>query len=81
MSRARVAWKCPFKLPSSNEAVHTTRLVILSPKAIDAEAFDKLVPLVYAELRRVAHRYMRREHPGHSLQTTALVQRSLRSLD
>ena len=36
-------------------------------------AFEKLVPLVYAELRRVAHRYMGRERPGHSLQTTALV--------
>src|SRR5437773_167487 len=36
-------------------------------------AFEKLVPLVYAELRRVAHRYMGRERPGHSLQTTALA--------
>jgi RNA polymerase sigma factor (TIGR02999 family) len=36
-------------------------------------AFEKLVPLVYAELRRLAHRYMGRERPGHSLQTTALV--------
>src|SRR5437879_2319086 len=36
-------------------------------------AFEKLVPLVYAELRRVAHRYMGRERPGHSLQITALV--------
>lgn len=36
-------------------------------------ALDKLMPLVYDELRRVAHQYMRREHPGHTLQTTALV--------
>jgi RNA polymerase sigma factor (TIGR02999 family) len=36
-------------------------------------ALEGLVPLVYAELRRVAHRYMKRERPGHSLQTTALV--------
>src|SRR5438874_13285019 len=36
-------------------------------------AFEQLVPLVYAELRRVAHRYMGRERPGPSLQTTALV--------
>jgi RNA polymerase sigma factor (TIGR02999 family) len=36
-------------------------------------ALAKLTPLVYAELRRVAHRYMGRERPGHSLQTTALV--------
>jgi RNA polymerase sigma-70 factor (ECF subfamily) len=39
----------------------------------DQSAFDKLVPLVYEELRRLAHRYMGREHSGHTLQTTALV--------
>lgn len=39
----------------------------------DQEAFDRLVPLVYAELRRLAHGYMRGERPGHSLQTTALI--------
>jgi RNA polymerase sigma factor (TIGR02999 family) len=32
-----------------------------------------LVPLVYDELRRLAHHYMRAERPGHVLQTTALV--------
>lgn len=36
-------------------------------------ALEKLVPLVYAELRRLAHRYMRGEHPGHTLQTSALI--------
>jgi RNA polymerase sigma factor (TIGR02999 family) len=45
-------------------------------------ALEKLVPLVYAELRRVAHRYMGREHPGHTLQTTALVNEAyLRLID
>ncbi len=39
----------------------------------DQAAFDKLVPLVYEELRRLAHHYMSREHAGHTLQTTALV--------
>ena len=39
----------------------------------DAAALDQLVPLVEAELRRLAHRYVRRERPGHLLQTTALV--------
>jgi RNA polymerase sigma factor (TIGR02999 family) len=39
----------------------------------DREALDKLTPIVYEELRRLARRYMRRERPGHSLQTTALV--------
>jgi len=39
----------------------------------EAEAFDRLVPLVHAELRRLAVRYMSREQPGHTLQATALV--------
>src|SRR4030095_8603375 len=39
----------------------------------DQAALERLMRLVYDELRRVAHNYMRREHPGHTLQTTALV--------
>src|SRR6266571_2118098 len=39
----------------------------------DQFALGELTPIVYAELRRLAHRYMRGERPGHSLQTTALV--------
>src|SRR5215467_2842533 len=49
-----------------------TRL-LLAWNAGEETALDKLIPLVYTELRRVAHRYMRRERLGHSLQTTALV--------
>jgi RNA polymerase sigma factor (TIGR02999 family) len=36
-------------------------------------ALEQLMPLVYEELHRLARHYMRREHPGHTLQTTALV--------
>ena len=39
----------------------------------DADAFGRLLPLVYDELRRVARGNLRREHPGHTLQATALV--------
>jgi RNA polymerase sigma factor (TIGR02999 family) len=39
----------------------------------DQLALDALTPVVYAELRRLAHRYMRGERRNHSLQTTALV--------
>ena len=39
----------------------------------DAAALDQLVPIVYEELHRQAQRYLRREAPGHTLQTTALV--------
>ena len=39
----------------------------------DQAALEKLMPLVYVELHRLAKGYMRREHAGHSLQTSALV--------
>ena len=39
----------------------------------DQGALEQLIPLVYAELRSLAARYMRREKAGHTLQTTALV--------
>lgn len=39
----------------------------------DKAALDKLIPLVYKELRRLAHQYMRRERAGHTLQTSALI--------
>ena len=39
----------------------------------DRDALDSLTPLVYHELHRLARRYMRGERPGHSLQTSALV--------
>lgn len=39
----------------------------------DGEARDALVTLTYDELRRIAHRYLRGERVGHTLQTTALV--------
>jgi RNA polymerase sigma factor (TIGR02999 family) len=39
----------------------------------DRQALDRLTPVVYGELRRLARSYLRRERAGHSLQTTALV--------
>jgi RNA polymerase sigma factor (TIGR02999 family) len=48
----------------------------------DAAALDRLIPLAYAELRRIAHRYMRDERRNHPLQTTALVHEAyLRLID
>jgi RNA polymerase sigma factor (TIGR02999 family) len=47
--------------------------LLLSWRQGDAAALDRLVPLVYDELRRVARGHLRREPPGHSLQATALV--------
>ena len=39
----------------------------------DKAALDRVIPLVYQELRRLAHRQMRRERASHTLQTTALI--------
>jgi RNA polymerase sigma factor (TIGR02999 family) len=39
----------------------------------DDQALGKLTPLLYKELHRMAHRYMRQERPNHTLQTTALI--------
>ena len=48
----------------------------------DKTAFDRLIPLVHSELRRLAHRQMRRERSGATLQTTALVNEAyLRLID
>jgi RNA polymerase sigma factor (TIGR02999 family) len=48
----------------------------------DESALERLIPLVHAELRRLAKRYMGRERPGHTLQTTALVNEAyLRLID
>jgi RNA polymerase sigma-70 factor (ECF subfamily) len=48
----------------------------------DKDALDKLLPIVYDELRRQAARYLRRERPGHTLQTTALIHEAyLRLID
>jgi RNA polymerase sigma-70 factor, ECF subfamily len=64
--------------PSSQEV---TRL-LLAWRDGDREALERLTPLVYGELRRMAHRYMRRERSDHTLQTSALVNEAfLRLID
>ena len=48
----------------------------------DQAALEELLPLVNSELRQLARRYMRRESPGHTLQTSALVNEAyLRLID
>jgi len=53
----------------------TSELTVLLKdwKQGDATALERLTPLIYDELRRIAHRYAQRERNGHTLQTTALV--------
>jgi RNA polymerase sigma factor (TIGR02999 family) len=43
----------------------------------DSQALEKLIPLVDDELKKIAHAYMSRERPEHTLQTTALVNEAL----
>ncbi len=59
-----------MRIPSSPHEI--TQLLAEWSKGNQA-ALDKLYPLVYKELRRLAHGYLRRERKGHTLQTTALI--------
>jgi len=57
----------------SQPSTHEVTQLLVEWSNGDKAALDRLMPLVHAELRRLAHRYMSRERPGHTLQTTALV--------
>jgi RNA polymerase sigma factor (TIGR02999 family) len=59
-------------MEDSNEQRAATALLIASG-AGDARARDRMLPLIYDELRSLAAHYLRRERPGHTLQPTALV--------
>ena len=59
----------PFNDPLSGDITH----LLNEWNDGDEGALDRLTPLVYEELRRQAARYLRRERPGHTLQTTALL--------
>jgi RNA polymerase sigma-70 factor, ECF subfamily len=54
-------------------AVGDVSKLLLAWSGGDRAALDRMTPIVYDELHRLARRYMRRERTGHSLQTTALV--------
>jgi RNA polymerase sigma factor (TIGR02999 family) len=62
----------PVERPGSSETRPITDL-LLQASSGDGAAMERLFPLVYEELRRVAHRALRRENPGHTLGTTGLV--------
>lgn len=69
---------------ASAENADTTEVtqLLLAWRAGDERAMEQLMPLVYAELRRIARNYLRKERAGHSLQTAALVNEAyLRLLD
>ena len=58
---------------TSPDAGDITRILSATGDLERGEALDRLLPVVYEELRRLAASKLRREHPGHTLQTTALV--------
>jgi RNA polymerase sigma-70 factor (ECF subfamily) len=65
-----------------NPSPHELTQLLIDCSSGSQAAYEQLFPLVYEELRRLAHRYMRRERPGHTLQTTAVVHEAyLRLID
>ena len=67
-------------MPEPN--LHEVTQLLLAWSEGDRAALDRLVPLVYAELRQLAKSYMRRERAGQSMQTTALIHEAyLRLID
>src|SRR5947199_3375046 len=61
---------------------HAVTELLLSWNHGERAALDKLVPLFYSELRRIAHRYLNRERRGHTLQSAELVNEAyLRLID
>jgi RNA polymerase sigma factor (TIGR02999 family) len=58
---------------SAHASVQHTVTALLKTASEDDDAVDRLLPLVYDELREMAHGYLLRERRGHTLSTTALV--------
>ena len=58
---------------SMSQATHDVTQLLTDWSNGDNKALDRLTPLVYAELRRLANHYLRREQVNHTLQATALV--------
>jgi len=61
-----------MEIPGGTAPGEVTRL-LEAAEAGDSGALDRLLPLIYEDLRRVAHRQLDREGGGHTLQTTALI--------
>jgi RNA polymerase sigma factor (TIGR02999 family) len=63
-------------------ASHEVTQLLMAWNDGDQSALERLIPLVHAELHRIARRYMRNERAGHTLQTSALINEAyLRLID
>lgn len=63
----------PDEKPLKQPAPHEITKLLKDWSGGDLTALDRLIPLVYEELHRLAHQHMRRERAGHLLQTSALI--------
>ena len=63
----------PLAVKSAVDTTHTVTRLLQELSAGSETAAEDLIPLIYAELHRIAERQMRRERPDHTLQPTALV--------
>jgi RNA polymerase sigma-70 factor, ECF subfamily len=72
MKDAIISAVCLCIAMSETSTTQITQLLLDCGKG-DKAALDQLLPLVYAELHRLANHYMRRERPDHTLQTSALI--------
>ena len=61
------------EIPMSAQEPAEVTVLLKAWSGGDQAALDRLMPVVYGELHRIAHRYMRNERAGNTLQTTALV--------
>lgn len=72
MRHPQARWAGPHKLLQRESPNPVTELLVRW-RSGDHQALESLMPLVYDELRRLAHHYLRRERSDHTLQSTALV--------
>lgn len=63
----------PSAKPLKEAAPHEITKLLKDWSSGDSTALDRVIPLVYDELHRLAHQHMRRERAGHLLQTSALI--------
>jgi RNA polymerase sigma factor (TIGR02999 family) len=63
----------PATQPGTQPRTHDVTKLLQAWGQGENSALERMIPLVYKELRRIAHRYMAGERKGHTLQTTALV--------
>jgi RNA polymerase sigma factor (TIGR02999 family) len=78
----RIDFHWPVRLAEMKTASHQVTQLLVEWNNGNQAAAEKLMPLVYEELHRLAHQYMSRERPGHTLQTSALINEAyLRLID